>query len=294
MRPGRRVAEPLRGPLRLAVIDTHCHLTFPDFAGKAAQTLKDAAEMGVTGAITISTTTADCLEALALAERYPNVWCTSGIHPLHSHEGPHVWANLRRVASHPRCVAWGELGLDNHYKTPPGDLQRRVLDEQLEFIVACRGGGNGPVVDKPIVIHCREAFDDLIPVLRASGLPADRMVFHCFTGGPGDARKVLDFGAWMSFTGVVTYRNAPEVKEAARLVPADRIMVETDSPFLSPEPKRGTRPCTPAFTRYTAEALAAIRGESFETFHQQVNANTERFFGIKVAREPIAGAGAAS
>ncbi|MBL8762815.1 MAG: TatD family hydrolase [Phycisphaerae bacterium] len=260
------------------MIDTHCHLTFPDFAGRVDLELADASAVGVSGCVTVSTTTRDCLDALELAQRFNAVRCTAGVHPLHAHEGPHEWENLRRVASSPRCVAWGELGLDNHYEHPPTNTQRRVLDEQLGFIQACREGAS-PIAH-PVVVHCREAFDDLIPVLRSAGLPPERMIFHCFTGGPHEARKVLDFGAWISFTGVVTYRNAPEVRQAAMLVPADRILIETDAPFLSPEPKRGSRPCRPAYARHTAEAVARIRGQPFEEFHEQINRNTERFFGI--------------
>ena len=136
------------------------------------------------------------------------------------------------------------------------------------------------VAAKPVVLHCREAFDDLIPVLRGSGLDTGRMVFHCFTGGPGDVRKALDLGAFVSFTGVATYRNAAEVREAARLVPADRILVETDAPFLSPEPHRGARPCEPWMVSVTARSLAATRGVEFDAFHAQLNENTRRFFGI--------------
>lgn len=283
--------------LRLTdVIDTHCHLTFPDFASRVDDALAEGARAGVSGCITISTTTRDCLEALALAESHERVWCTSGVHPLHSHEGPHDWSAIARVAAHAKCVAWGELGLDNHYAEPARDVQRAVLHEQLELIRACRAGSGfswgasawsaggsvapGAPIDKPLVIHSREASSDLIPVLRSSGLEPTRMVFHCFTGGPDEARAVLDFGAWISFTGVVTYKNAAEVRAAARLVPAERIMVETDAPFLSPEPVRRERPCRPAFTRHTAEALAALRGVAFESFHAQVNENTRRFFGI--------------
>ena len=258
------------------MIDSHCHLTFRDFADRVPETLAEAAERGVVGAITISTTTQDCLDALSVAAAHDSVWCTSGVHPLHAHEGPHDWANLRRVAEHPKCVAWGELGLDNHYDDPPRTVQDAVLAEQLAYIASCRDDG----IDLPVVIHCREAFDDLIPVLRSSGLDPSRMVFHCFTGGADDARQVLDFGAWISFTGVVTYKNAAGVREAAKMVPRDRIMVETDAPFLSPEPHRGVRPCRPAFVRDTAERLAQTRGEAFDAFHAQLNRNTERFFGL--------------
>src|SRR5690606_18776353 len=161
------------------MIDTHCHLTFPDFAGRVPEVLAAAAAAGDRGAITISTTTRDCLDALRIAAQYPNVWCTAGVHPLYSDKGPHEWDNLLRVARHPRCVAWGELGLDNHYDHPPRNVQRAVLDEQLAFIER-----HQPEVDLPVEIHCRKAFDDLIPILARTKLDPSRFVFHCFTGGP--------------------------------------------------------------------------------------------------------------
>lgn len=265
------------------MIDTHCHLTFPDFAqdrspGGVAGVLARAREQGVTGCITISTTAPDAAAALAVARRFDNVWCSAGVHPLYADRGPHGWEALRAVAQDARCVAWGELGLDNHYNHPPRDLQRQVLEEQVTFIESCRRRG----LDKPVVLHCREAFADLIPVLRASRLDPAMCVFHCFTGTPADMRLVLDFGAMVSFTGVVTYRNATDVREAARMVPDDRFMVETDAPFLSPDPHRGTRPCEPWMVSVTARRLAQVRGVPFETLHAQVNANTARFFGIPV------------
>lgn len=262
------------------VLDTHCHLTFPDFAGRIPAVLETARAHGVTGAITISTTTQDCLTALAIAHAHPTVWSTAGVHPGYSDQGPHLWDNLARCIADDKCVAWGELGLDNHYPDPPRDIQRRVLDEQLAFIEASP-------VKKPIVLHCREAFDDLIPILRKTSLDPTRMVFHCFTGGPDDCRKALDLGAFVSFTGVVTYRNAEEVREAARLVPKDRILVETDAPFLSPEPKRGVRPCEPWMTSLTARKLAEVRSEPWDAFHAQLDENTFRFFGITVPPSPI-------
>jgi len=287
------------------MIDTHCHLTFPDFqasddphslVGVAAE-LAECARLGVTGCITISTTTSDCLDALAIAKRFDNVWCTSGVHPLYSAasedrpraEPVHQWGNLRMVAMDPKCVAWGELGLDNHYPEPAPAIQRAVLDEQLAFIagvhkeMAEKGDRRFPL---PIVIHCREAFDDLIPVLKATSLDPAKMVFHCFTGTPADARKILDFGAMMSFTGVVTYQNAKELREAAALVPADRFMVETDAPFLAPHPHRGKRPCRPAWTRHVLEGLATLRNVPFDALHERVNENTRKFFGVPARRTP--------
>jgi len=268
--------------LATTVIDTHCHLTFrdfqdPEYPGGPRAVVAKAAEKGVSGCITISTTTRDCLEALAIAESETRVWCTSGIHPLHSHEGPHDWANLTRVARHPKCVAWGELGLDNHYETPRRAVQDAVLAEHLAFIEGHAATG----LVKPVVVHCREAFEDLVPIFKRSKLQPARFVFHCFTGSVSDMRRVLDFGAMVSFTGVTTYRNAKELKDAVRLVPIDRLMVETDAPFLSPEPFRGTRPCQPFMAWNTALSLAETRGEAFSVFHAAINDNTERFFGVR-------------
>lgn len=260
------------------MIDTHCHLTFPDFADRIDAVVARAAEAGVTGMITISTTTVDCDFALEIATHHDNIWCSAGVHPLYSDQEPHDWVNLVRVAGHERCVAWGELGLDNHYDHPPRALQDRVLADQLAAIESARAGG----VDKPVILHCREAYDDLIPILKSTELDPGRFVFHCFTGGPEEARKVLDFGAMISFTGVVTYKNAPQVREAAALCPASRIMIETDAPFLSPAPKRGVRPCEPWMVSYTARAVAEARSESFDDFHRQINENSRRFFGIPV------------
>jgi TatD DNase family protein len=265
------------------VIDTHCHLTFSDYAGRIDSVLDDAAALGVTGAISIATTTQDSLDTLRLAHEHEFVWCSVGVHPLYSDKGPHDWGVLRAHAADPKCVAFGELGLDNHYDEPPKPIQHSVLAEQLATIESCWDDG----LKLPIVIHCRKAFTDLIPILKSTKLDRDRFVFHCFTGSPDEARMVLDFGASISFTGVVTYKNAKEVAEAAKLVPSDRIMVETDAPFLSPDPMRGKRPCMPGYARYTAEFLAKIRGASFAEFHSQVDENTERFFGIR-APEPSA------
>lgn len=261
------------------MFDTHCHLTFKEFAERTAELLAAAAHDGVRGAITISTTTTDCLSALNLARSHDNLWCTAGVHPLHSDE-PIEWENLKRAGMDAKCVAWGELGLDNHYDRPPRDVQRKILLEQLEHLDRWRC--ESPILDKPIVIHCRDAFDDLLPILKEAKIDASRCVFHCFTGSPADARKVLDFGAWISFTGIVTFANAAEVAEAAKLVPPDRIMAETDAPFLTPEPFRKLRPNEPKHVVHIGRRLAALRGVEFATFEEQLDANASRFFGISM------------
>ena len=271
------------------MIDTHCHLTFPDFADRVEAELEAANRHGVTGCITVSTTSVDCLEALSIARRHERVWCTAGVHPLYADRAPHNWGAVLTCANDPACVAWGELGLDRHYPDPSILNQTAVLADQLAAIENAADDQGRPGLGKPVVIHCREAFDDLIPILGSSRIPGDRFVFHCFTGTPDDARAVLDLGAMISFTGVVTYRNAKAVQEAAKLVPADRVMCETDAPFLSPEPKRGARPCRPWMTSLTARFLADLRDEPWEAFHGQINANTERFFGISEAGSGVGG-----
>ena len=179
-------------------------------------------------------------------------------------------------------VAWGELGLDRFHREPALDRQRAALDDHLECIVAWTAAGCA----KPVIIHCRDAFDDLLPVLQASGLPPQRFVFHCFTAGPREMELVLAFGASVSFTGVATYRNAPALREAIAMVPLDRIMVETDAPFLSPEPVRAVRPCEPAFVVHTARAIAAQRGLPYDEFERLVDRNARAFLGLPLPGGP--------
>jgi len=259
------------------MIDTHCHLTFDHYDGRVEQVVHEAGQAGVRGMITISTTSQDCERALAITQQFENVWCSAGVHPLHSDE-PCNWDAVRGVGENAKCVAWGELGLDNHYSNPPRTVQDRVLSDQLEHIERWTDEG----LDKPIVVHCRKAFDDLLAVFRDAPFDPSRYVFHCFTGTPGDSRKVLDFGAWISFTGVVTFANAPEVAEAATIVPLDRMMVETDSPFLSPEPVRNIRPNEPKHVVHVANFIADRRRMDREAFEQQMDANAARFFGITI------------
>ncbi|MCB9838299.1 MAG: TatD family hydrolase [Phycisphaeraceae bacterium] len=256
------------------MIDTHCHLTFDNFRGRVDEILAGAEAVGVTGAITVSTTSESAVRCLAMANERKAVWCTSGVHPLHSHEGPHDWDVIRKVAASPRCVAWGELGLDNHYDEPPKDIQLKALHTQLELIA---GAGE---INKPVVLHCREAFGELIPLLKGSGIDPARFVFHCFTGSPDDMRALLDLGAMVSITGIVTYRNAKSIQDAVKLAPLERIMVETDAPFLAPEPHRREWPNEPKWSRVTAGFLAELRGEPWDVFHNAINRNTERFYGI--------------
>ena len=257
------------------MIDTHCHLSFPRLAERVDELLTDCRAQGVRGVITIATTSTGGRENLEIARRHEGVWCSAGVHPLYADE-PIDWDDVRSVGEDPLCVAWGELGLDNFHKKPSIELQRSVLEEQLARLEEWTGAG----LAKPVVLHCREAYEELIPMLESSSLPPERFVFHCFTGSMDEARMALEFGAMISFTGVVTYKNATEVADAAALVPEDRIMVETDAPYLSPEPLRGTHPNVPANVTHTARFIAERRGVDPRVFEAILDANAERFFGI--------------
>ena len=257
------------------MIDTHCHLTFPQFVDRVDEVMANAVVAGVAQVITISTSSPDAVACQRVANAHPLVWFSAGLHPLHC-DDPNDWDQMRACGADPRCVAWGELGLDRFHQDPPLDRQRAALDEHVEHIVQWVAQG----LSKPIIIHCRDAFDDLIPILRMSGLPPERFVFHCFTAGPREMQMLLEFGAHVSFTGVATYRNAPGLREAIAMVPLDRMMVETDAPFLSPEPVRAVRPCEPAFVVHTARAIAALRGLGAAELEAILDHNARSFFGL--------------
>ena len=252
--------------------DTHCHLAMEPLASRAEAVLAEAAAAGVHGVITVATTAEDARAGLDLATRYDAVWCTAGVHPHHA--GPPLdWAALAEIAAHERCLAWGELGLDDHYDDPPRGDQERLLVDQLAGIEAA-------AEPLPVVVHCREAHDDMLAVLRSSAIDPTRVVFHCFNEGPDTARKVLDLGCWISFTGIVTFESARDVAEAARFVPADRIMAETDAPWLSPEPVRKVRPNEPRHVLHVARRLASLRGEDEVVFRRRLDDNACRFFAL--------------
>jgi TatD DNase family protein len=223
--------------------------------------------------ITVATDGDDAIVAMKLAQSDDRIYFSSGIHPLHA-DGDWNWEKVQQAGRDTRCVAWGELGLDRHHAKPPFNLQLKLLEEHLAMIEGTEDDS------RPIIVHCRKAVDDLLPIFQSSSILGNRFVFHCFTEKVEDARKILDFGSMISFTGVVTYKNAEEVVEAAKLVPDDRIMVETDSPYLSPDPVRKTHPNEPKYVIHTANRLAEIRGVDPDVFEQQLDENAMRFFAI--------------
>jgi TatD DNase family protein len=256
-----------------ALIDTHCHLTSKQLMGKVDAVIDDAVLAGVSRMITVATDGDDAIAGRALANRDNRIFFSSGIHPLHA-DGEWKWNYVREAGKDARCVAWGELGLDRHYDEPDFALQKRLLEEHLALIE------DAEPADRPIIVHCRRAVDDLLPIFAASSIEGSRFVFHCFTETPEDARKILNIGAMISFTGVVTYKNAPEVVASAELVPIERMMVETDAPYLPPEPVRKIRPNEPKNVMHTASFLAQLKGMDLLLFEAQTDANAERFFGL--------------
>jgi TatD DNase family protein len=254
------------------MIDTHCHLVSSQLGPRLQEVLANAAQAGVDRFITVATGPDDTIAGLEVAKSHDNVWCSAGIHP-HEADAPHDFSAMMIAAADDRCVAWGELGLDWYYKTPLRQSQQTLLESQLAAIEDSK-------IDLPVILHCREAVDDLLAVLHASNLSMDRCVFHCYTGDPATLRPILDAGCHVSFTGVVTFPSAPEVAEAAALVPIDRLMVETDAPYLSPEPVRKMRPNEPCNVVHTARFLAELRNMDHDEFIHTVDANAVEFFGL--------------
>ncbi|MFN3165811.1 MAG: TatD family hydrolase [Phycisphaeraceae bacterium] len=258
------------------MIDTHCHLTYDGLHERVDRVLADAAAAGVDRVISVGTTPADAERARALSHRIPSVYFAAGLHPHYAEQYRDKAAlldALREKLADDKCVALGEMGLDRHYPDPPFDVQRRAFEWQLELTA-------DGTFDGPIVIHNREATDDTLAVLRDCGVAPERFVFHCFTGSAHELDAILAFGAKVSFTGIVTFNSAKALARASDRVPIDRLMIETDSPYLTPEPYRKVRPNEPRYVADVARFLAERRGMTLDEFTAAVDANAERFFGL--------------
>ncbi|MEO5679247.1 MAG: TatD family hydrolase, partial [Acidimicrobiales bacterium] len=214
--------------------------------------------------VTVGTDRDQSLAGIDVAARHADVWATVGLHP---HDARNGTATVADLLDRPRVVAVGECGLDYHYDHSPRDVQRAVFAEQVAW---------AHERDLALVIHTRSAWDDTFAVLAAAGMP-ERTVFHCFTGGPAEARRALDAGGHLSFSGIATFPGAPEVREAAALCPADRLLVETDAPYLAPVPHRG-RSNSPAWVPVVGAAIAAARREPVEQVEEATAANARRLF----------------
>jgi TatD DNase family protein len=258
------------------LVDSHCHLDFPDFAAELDAVVERARAAGVGRMVTISTRVKKHAQVLAVAERFLDVFCSVGTHPHHSHEELDVDAKtLISLSKHPKIVAIGEAGLDYHYDTGPHELQAKSF---RQHIAAARETG------LPLVIHSRDCDDDMAAILtEETGKGAFPAVLHCFTGGRDLAFKAIDLGLHISFTGILTFKRSDDLRAIAKDLPADRILVETDSPYLAPLPYRGKR-CEPAYVAETAKVLAATRGVSVGEIAAQTTENFFRLFS-KVPRQ---------
>lgn len=251
-----------------ALVDSHCHLPLLDTGREIAHYLATAAQVGVTHALCVGVDLESFPAVLALARQFPNVWASVGIHPNAGTEVREADAEeICAIAADPRVVAIGETGLD-YYRE-----RDRIAVQQMRFraqIQAARAAG------KPLVIHTRNAAADTLRLMKEERAAEVGGVMHCFVEDWATAAAALDLGFYISFSGIVTFKNAAELRDVARRVPLDRLLVETDAPWLAPVPHRG-KPNEPAFVRHTAEFLADLRGEDYATF---AAATTRNFFAL--------------
>jgi TatD DNase family protein len=247
-------------------VDSHCHL---QYAGGDEHVAR-ARAAGVEWMVCVGTDLPTSTEALSIADRHDDVFGVAGLHPHDASKFAAEWEALEALAVSDACVGVGEAGFDLYYEHSPRDEQETAFRWQIRL--ARR-------LNKPLVIHSRDAWDDTFRVLDDEGVP-ERTIFHCFTGGPDEARLALERGCHLSFSGIVSFKNAEPLRDAARLAPADRILVETDSPYLTPEPHRG-KENEPAFVTLVGEALARARGEDPAEVAAVTRANAARVFGVE-------------
>jgi TatD DNase family protein len=256
------------------LVDSHCHLDFPDFAAERDAVIARARDAGIGTMLTIGTRLDQFPGVRAIAEAYPDVWCSVGAHPHEAADhAATTAADLAALAAHPRVVGIGETGLDYHYEHSPRDIQETVFRAHIAASRASR---------LPLIIHAREADDDVARILREELPPPG--VLHCFSSGRALAEVALDLGFYISISGIVTFRNAEELRDIVRDVPLDRLLVETDSPYLAPVPYRGRRN-EPAYVAATAACVAALKGVDPD---QLAAVTTDNFFRLfwKSVRPP--------
>lgn len=255
-------------------IDTHAHLADDSFDETLAAVLDRAAAAGVETIVVVGTTRADSEKAIRLAERHPMLHATVGLHPNNLNEIDSAdWPAIEAMASHSRVMGVGETGLDRYWKTVPIELQREYFDRHLDL---------GARVGKPVIVHCREAMPDILEAFTsfAARCPGPiKGIMHSFTGDATEAAACLDLGLDLSFAGMLTYKKNESLRQVAATVPRDRIMVETDSPYLSPEPIRGRRN-EPANVALTGAKLAAALGLPVEEVASLTTAAAKRVFGL--------------
>lgn len=258
-------------------IDSHAHLDY-EYDVSVDELVANAQAAGITHIISIAAAPESLDNVVAIAQKFPNIYHTSGIHPHDSvHWSPEIFAKVKHNASLPKCVAIGELGLDYYYNLSTKEQQFAALEPQLDFSAE---------IKKPIVLHTRDAEEDTIAQLKihsqkwyAGNTKHSPGVVHCFTGTQSLADKALELGYMISFSGIVTFKNAEPLRSVAKSIPLDKILVETDSPFLAPIPHRGKKN-QPAYTIHVAKLIAELKGVSLEELGKQTTQNTKNLFGF--------------
>ena len=239
-------------------VDTHCHL-YDTRGVPQADVIAGARAAGVTTMITVGCDAATTLSAIETAREYDGIYASAGLHP---HEATHGVDSIVGFLDDPQVIAIGECGLDYYYDHSPRDVQRTAFAAQIQLAHERK---------LPLIVHTRDAWADTFDVFAAEGVP-EQTIFHCFTGGPDEAQQCLDLGAYLSFSGIVTFKTAADLHAAARMCPLDRMLAETDSPYLAPVPHRG-RPNEPAFVTHVVEALATLRSATTESVRRATATN---------------------
>ncbi len=256
----------------MELIDTHAHLTFDELESNIDDVLHRSIEAGVTSWITVGTDVVNNAKALALSAAHENIFATLGFHPHYAKDiSDDDLIALKELAQNDKVLAIGEAGLDYHYNFSKQDAQKHIFGRQLQI---------AHELDLPVVIHSRNAFDETVAILEEFAGKLSNVVFHCYGGTIDQTQMLLDKGYYLSFTGIVTFKNAEDVRASAKIVPLDRMMIETDCPYMSPTPVRNQRPCEPAMLVHTANLLADLHGITLEDFAAAVTATSKAFFNL--------------
>lgn len=261
------------GANEMALFDTHSHLDQPKFDDDRAERIQNAADVGVTRMVAVGCTLKSSQRCVELASEFEGVYAAVGIHPNDAAESaPEDWSQIQQLATASKVVAIGETGLDKYWDDTPFDQQLDFFDRHIRLAAE---------LDKPFVVHMRECEAEMMQALREAYQRGPlKGIMHSFTGDADMAAECLDMGLHISFAGMVTFKKSEDLRACAATIPEDRLLVETDSPYLSPEPVRGKRPNEPANVRHTAQCLAKVRSVSLETLASQTTANALQLFGL--------------
>jgi len=257
---------------KMKLIDTHSHLTYEGLIQSLDDVLQRSSTAGVTKWISVGTDAEHNGKVIAIADKYENLYAALGIHPHHASE--YQRQDLQRLielTKHTKVVALGETGLDFHYNFSKQDAQKELFRSFLEIAAQTK---------LPVIIHSRDAFDETMEIIDRFADKETKIVFHCWSGTVEQTRVVLDRGFYISFTGVITFKNAQQAREVVKVVPIERMMIETDCPFMSPEPMRRQKVNEPALLVHTAARIAEIKGTDIETLAEKLTATTKGFFNL--------------